>query len=75
MKDQVLANFVAKFSLRKEMEIVCHVDCCPWKVFVDSVSNAIRVGARIVITTPKGIRLEYSFRLRRELGCIAGLLP
>ena len=62
MKGQVLANFVAKFSPRKEMEIVCHVDYCPW-VFMDSVSSAIGVGAKIFITTPEGIRLEYSFKL------------
>ena len=51
MKGQVLANFVAEFSLRKEMEVICHVDLHPWKVFVDGMSNAARVGARIVIIT------------------------
>jgi len=45
------------------MEVVCHVDVHPWKVFLDGASNAIGVGAEIVIITPKGIRLEYSFRL------------
>ena len=33
MKGQVLADFVAKFSLKREMEIVCHVEVHPWKVF------------------------------------------
>ena len=43
--------------------MVCHVDVHPWKVFLDGASNAIGAGAEIVIITPKGIRLEHSFRL------------
>ena len=27
MKGQVLADFVVYFSPRKEMEVICHVDC------------------------------------------------
>jgi len=45
------------------MKIVCHVEVRPWKVFVDGASNALGAGARIVIITPKGIRVERSFRL------------
>ena len=30
---------------------------------MDGASSAIRAGAEIVIITPKGIRLEHSFRL------------
>ena len=63
MKGQVLANFVVEFSPKNEGEMVCHVEFCPWKVFVDSASNAMGVGARIVIITLEGIRLENSFRL------------
>ncbi|XP_075669925.1 uncharacterized protein LOC142639661 [Castanea sativa] len=63
VKSQVLADFVAEFSLRKEMEVICHVDVLPWKVFVDGASNATGAGAGIVIITPKGIRLEHSLRL------------
>ena len=63
MKGQVLVDFVAKFSPKSKMEVICHVDCLPWKVFIDGASNAIRVGARIVIITLEGIRLEHSFRL------------
>ena len=44
MKGQVLADFVAKFSPKNEWEIVCHVECRPWKVFVDGASSAIGVG-------------------------------
>ena len=39
------------------------MECRPWKVFVDGASSAMGAGAGIVIITPKGIRLEHSFRL------------
>ena len=45
------------------MKVICHVDCRPWKVFVDDTSNAMGAGAGILIITPKGIMLEHSFRL------------
>ncbi|XP_075651868.1 uncharacterized protein LOC142622298 [Castanea sativa] len=63
VKGQVLADFVAEFFTRKETEVVCHAKVHSWKVFVDGASNAIGAGAGIVIITPKGLRLEYSFRL------------
>ncbi|XP_075655276.1 uncharacterized protein LOC142625523 [Castanea sativa] len=63
VKGQVLANFVAEFSTRKEMEVICHVDVHPWKVFVDGASSAMGAGAGIVIITPEGIRLEHSLWL------------
>ena len=63
VKGQILANFVAEFSLRKEMEVICHVDYHPWIVFVDGTSSALGARAGIVINTPEEIRLEHSFRL------------
>ena len=63
MKGQFLADFVVEFSLRNEMEIIFHVRCRPWKVFVDGASGAIGAGAEVVIITSEGIRLEHSFRL------------
>ena len=45
------------------MKVVCHVDVHPWKVFVDGASSEMGAGARIVIITLKGIRLDHSFRL------------
>ena len=62
VKGQVLADFVTKFSLRKEMKVICHVDLHSWKVFVDA-SSAAEAGAGIVIVTLEGTRLEHSFRL------------
>ena len=63
MKGQVLANFVAEFSPRNEGEMVYHVKCHPWRVFMDSASSAMGADAGIVIITPEWIRLEHSFRL------------
>ena len=51
MKGQVLADFVAKFSPKREMEIVSHVEVHPWKVFVNIASSALGARARIVIIT------------------------
>ena len=64
VKGQVLADFMAEFSLRNKGEMVCHVESRPWRVFVDGASSAMRAGVEIVIITPERIRLEHSFRLR-----------
>ena len=58
-----MVDFVAEFTPKRKIEVICHVDCCPWKVFVDGASNAMGAGAEIVIITPEGITLEHSFRL------------
>ena len=63
VKGQVLADFVAEFSPRDEEEMVCHVECYPWKVFVDGALSAMGAGAGIVIIISEGIQLEHSFRL------------
>ena len=63
MKGQILANFVAEFSSKNKGEMVCHVECRSWKVFVDSASSVMGAGVGIVIITPEGVRLEHSFRL------------
>ena len=43
--------------------MVCPVEVISWKVFVDGASNALGVGARIVVITLEGIKLEHSFML------------
>ena len=63
MKGQVLADFVAEFSPKNNMEMVCHVENRSWKVFVDGASSAMGANVGIVIITPEGIRLEHLFRL------------
>ena len=62
VKGQVLTDFVVEFSPREGKE-VCLVEVIPWKVFMNGASNALRVGAGIVVITPEGIKLEHSFRL------------
>ena len=61
MKGQVLADFVAEFSPRREVKIVCHAEVWPWKVFVDGASSALGAGVGIVIITPEGIQVEHFF--------------
>ena len=63
VKGQVLADFVAEFSPKNNTEMVCHMENCSLRVFVDGASSAMGVGAGIVIITSEGIRLEHSFRL------------
>ena len=57
----MLADFVAKFSPRSEVEVICHVDCRLWKVFMDGALSAMRAGAEIGIITPEGIRVGTFF--------------
>ena len=64
VKGQVLVDFIAKFFPKNEGEMVCHVECLPWKVFMDGALNAMGASAGIVIITPERIWLEHSFRLR-----------
>ena len=63
VKGQVLADFIVEFSPKNGGEVVCHVECRPWKVFIDGTSRAMGAEAGILIVTPEGIRLEHSFRL------------
>ena len=63
VKGQVLADFITEFSPKNNTKMVCHVENCSWRVFVDGASRAMGADAGIVIITPEGIRLEHSFRL------------
>ena len=63
VKGQVLADFIAEFSPKIDMEMVCHVENRSWRVFVDGASSAMGAGAGIIIITLEGIGLEHSFRL------------
>ena len=63
VKGQVLADFIAEFTPKSDGKIICNAERRPWKVFVDGASNAVGADAGIVIITPKGIRLEHSYRL------------
>ena len=45
------------------MEIMCHVEVWPCRVFVDDASSAMGARVGIVIITPEGIRVKHSLRL------------
>ena len=63
VKGQVLVDFIVEFSPKGGIGIVSPVRVISWKVFVDSASNTLGAEAGIVVITPKGIKLEHSFRL------------
>ncbi|XP_050280675.1 uncharacterized protein LOC126721668 [Quercus robur] len=63
VKGQVLADFIVEFTPKNDGKVVCNAEIRLLKVFVDGASNAMGVGAGIVIITPEGIPLEHSFRL------------
>ena len=63
MKGQVLVDFVAEFSFKNNMDMVCHVENRSWRVFVDGASSALGASSGIVIITPEGIKMGHSFRL------------
>ena len=64
VKEQVLANFIVEFILIKEgLSEVYNVVARPWRMFVDSASNARGTGIGIVIMSPEGVKLEHSLRL------------
>ena len=59
IKGQVLANFVAKFTLAiGDAHRMCQVLVRPCKVYVDGASNARGSRTRIVLKSLKGIRVE-----------------
>ena len=60
VKGQVLADFVVEFSSKSNGKMICHIENRPWKVLLDRALSAMGAGARIVIITPEGIRLEHS---------------
>ena len=75
IKGQVLADFVAEFSPRSELEMVqepfgsanasgAQKNVGPaWKMFVDGASNSLGSGAEVVLVSPDSIMHEHSLRL------------
>jgi len=63
VKGQFLANFIAEFSSKRGMEIVCLVEVILWKIFMDGASSTLGAGVGIVVITLEGIKLEHFFRL------------
>ena len=64
IKGQVLANFIAEFTLEPKIPIgVCQVMARRWCIYVDGASNTKGSRVGIVMISPEGVRLEKSLRL------------
>ena len=63
IKGQVLADFVMEFTSVVPAENAQTMTDLPiWKLSVDGASNAQGSGAGLILTSPKGIDIEYALR-------------
>ena len=63
IKGQVLADFVMEFtSAEPAKDAQTTTDLSIWKLFVDGASNAQGSGTGLILTSPKGIDIEYALR-------------
>lgn len=60
----MLVDFILEFTpFEGGLDWVYNVVAQPWKVFIDSISNARGAGIGIVIMSLEGVKLEHSLRL------------
>ena len=63
IKGQVLVDFVMEFTSAKPAENAqTPIDLPIWKLYVDRATNAQGSGAGLILTSPKGIDIEYALR-------------
>ena len=63
IKGQVLADFVIEFTPAKLAEDTRATPDLPiWKLSIDGAANAQGSGARLILTSPEGIDIEYALR-------------
>ena len=63
IKEQLLADFVMEFtSAEPSKNTQALTDLPIWKLSVDGNSNAQGSGAGLILTSPKGIDIEYALR-------------
>ena len=63
IKGQVLADFVMEFISTELVEDTqTTLDLPIWKLSVDGAANAQGSGARLILTSPEGIDIEYALR-------------
>ena len=63
IKRQVLADFVMEFTPAELTEETLATPDLPiWKLFVDGAANAQGSGFELILTSPKGIDIEYALR-------------
>ena len=64
IKAQVLADFIMEFTLAEPAkDAQATTDLSTWKLSLDGASNAQGSGAGLILTSPKGIDIEYALRL------------
>ena len=78
IKGQVLADFVMEFTSAEPTENAQTMTDLPiWKLSVDGASNAQGSEAGLILTSPKGIDIEYAlrfgFQASNNKAVIAGL--
>ena len=63
IKGQVLTDFVMEFTSAELAENAQTTPDLPiWKLFVDGAANSQGSGAGLILTSPKGIDIEYALR-------------
>ena len=63
IKGQVLADFVMEFTSAELAENAqTPIDLPIWRLSVDGAANAQGSGARLILTSPEGIDIEYALR-------------
>ena len=63
IKEQILADFIIEFTSIKPTEIAQLVSNLPiWRLSIDGAANAQGSGARLILTSPDGIDVEYALR-------------
>ena len=65
IKGQVLADFVMEFTSAEPGENAqTQTDLPIWRLSVDGATNAQGSGAGLILTSPKGIDVEYELRFQ-----------
>ena len=63
IKGQVLVDFVMEFTSAEPVENAQTMPDLPiWKLSVDGAANSQGSGARLILTSPEGIDIEYALR-------------
>ena len=63
IKEQILADFVMEFTIATPPKTTQLTPDLPvWKLSVDEAANAQGSGARLILTSPEGVDVEYALR-------------
>ena len=78
IKRQILADFIMEFTSAEPAKATqLTLDLPIWRLSVDGAANAQESGAGLILTSPRGIDVEYAlrfgFQASNNEGVIAGL--